>query len=282
MVQKPGRIIVSRLQYRSYWPQNHPYWSWYPFTIDFLIIRFLHYVHKPIVLQNYRNIDRFKNYIPIDLLQWRTASWIELSESEGRLQSPGKDPTLVLGDARGELDLLFFTTQILLSSVFLDFDLKPLIFPNNGNKKYKYFSNIFRDNKLLHLLKEEHLILRSSLPAVVSVFWKSDKGETHGLESLYCLTKGRRKPSQKSSSACTIAAVDCSENGRLKSKSQSSFLNLFEAGMFGSISMKKDSSDESIAALKDSLRLSRDGFRFISQLYEKLSIERGLDESITN
>ena len=43
---------------------------------------------------------------------------------------------------------------------------------------------------------------------------------------------------------------------------------------------EEDSSDESKAALKDSLRLSiRDGFKLSSQLYEKLSIEIGLDVS---
>lgn len=237
------------------------------------------------VIHDYQDVAEFQTHIPIDLLQWRTASWIELSESQDRLQSLGKEPTLVRGDACDEHDLLFFTSQIPLpAALFFDSNLQHLILPNNGNKKYRYFSNIFLDTKLLHLLKEEQRILWS--PEAVFLCRKSDKGAAHGLESLYSLvldesTSGMRRPSQKSSSACTMAAVGCSEIEKLKSKPLSSFLNLFEAGMFGSISMKKDSSDESIAALKDSLRLSRDGFRFISQLYEKLSIERGWDVSTT-
>lgn len=50
--------------------------------------------------------------------------------------------------------------------------------------------------------------------------------------------------------------------------------NLFEAGNFGSISMKEASSDASMEALNDSARLSKDGFMFTNQLYEKLSMER--------
>lgn len=50
--------------------------------------------------------------------------------------------------------------------------------------------------------------------------------------------------------------------------------NLFEAVNFGSMSMKEEASSDA------SSRLSKDGFRFTNQLYEKLSMERGWEASM--
>ena len=56
--------------------------------------------------------------------------------------------------------------------------------------------------------------------------------------------------------------------------------NLFEGVILGSISMNEASSDASSEALQEFSRLSKDGFRFTNQLYEKLSIERGCEASM--
>jgi hypothetical protein len=44
--------------------------------------------------------------------------------------------------------------------------------------------------------------------------------------------------------------------------------------------MNEASSDASSEALQEFSRLSKDGFRFTNQLYEKLSIERGCEASM--
>lgn len=85
--------------------------------------------------------------------------------------------------------------------------------------------------------------------------------------------RGMRKPSEMSSSAWTRVRGD-SDEGKSKLNSWVPMKNLFDAGNFGSISMKEASSDASMEALNDSARLSKDGFMFTNQLYEKLSMER--------
>jgi len=67
------------------------------------------------------------------------------------------------------------------------------------------------------------------------------------------------------------------DTGKSKLKSCEPLKNLFEAGNFGSISMKEASSDASREALRES---SSAGFRFTNQLYEKLSIDRGCEVSM--
>lgn len=68
--------------------------------------------------------------------------------------------------------------------------------------------------------------------------------------------------------------------GKSKLKSWEFLKNLLEGGILGSISMKEASSDTSREVLRESSRLSKEGFRFINQLYEKLSMERGWEASM--
>lgn len=77
-----------------------------------------------------------------------------------------------------------------------------------------------------------------------------------------------------SSSASTRARGGCETS---KLKSWATLKNLFEGDSFGSISMKEASSRED---RKDPFGLSKGGFKFTNQLYEKLSMERGCDVSM--
>nr|GMC98552.1 hypothetical protein MIMGU_mgv1a016901mg [Ipomoea batatas] len=137
-----------------------------------------------------------------------------------------------------------------------------------GRRKSRYFWKNCLDNR--------RQLLKGGLDDCSISFWATEVEGVVGMESeeashasmllLGLKKRGTRKPLEISSSACTIANGE-SEIGRSKLKSWGTLKNLFEGESFGSISMKEASSSER-EALKELSRLSKDGFRFTSQLYE--------------
>lgn len=195
------------------------------------------------------------------LLQCSTASWIELSESKDLRQL---STLLVLGDVADEKSAQFFILEFAV--LCLGRSLHRCSFWHMGRRKSRYFWKNCLDNR--------RQLLKGGLDDCRISFWATEVEGVVGMESeeashasmllLGLKKRGTRKPLEMSSSACTIANGE-SEIGRSKLKSWGTLKNLFEGESFGSISMKEASSSER-EALKELSRLSKDGFRFTSQL----------------
>ena len=91
-------------------------------------------------------------------MQWRTASYIELSESQDLRQLSLEFATLTRGDVEVEQSQFLSPCSPAVKVPTLEPDLRSLTLWQSGLKKSKYFKNICLDN-FLHFFNDELRVL---------------------------------------------------------------------------------------------------------------------------
>ncbi|KAL1822247.1 hypothetical protein ACET3Z_009025 [Daucus carota] len=99
-----------------------------------------------------------KYNIPTVLLQWRTASYIELSESQDLRQLSLEFATLTRGDVEVEQSQFLSPGSLDVKVPTLEPDLRSCTLWQSGLRKSKYFKNICFDD-LRHFFNDELRVL---------------------------------------------------------------------------------------------------------------------------